>query len=220
MEVQGQTKALLTYTLTTSLFAPLEEIHQHGGRTRRTGRQREAVHATHGTKGYAGSDGDGTLVGKVGFLGKYVDEEDMTTRIIDSHLFREAIQPDMALCRRLYKDYCAKVYVKESRQGKLARCQMTGRFITPRELTVDHVIPFILILRDWNQHKKSLARFPSFDVMMDAFVAFHHKKAKLQFMSHRANIDKGKGINPNMAEKVFRLDVTENGKALTVLSGF
>jgi len=66
--------------------------------------------------------------------------------MIDSYLFREAIQPDMGLCRRLYKHYCAKAYVKDSRQGKLVRCQMTGRFITPRELTVDHVIPFTLIL--------------------------------------------------------------------------
>ena len=140
--------------------------------------------------------------------------------MIDSHLFREAIQRDMALCRRLYKGYCAKVYVKESRQGKLVRCQMTGRFITPRELTVDHVIPFILILQDWNRHKKSLETFPSFDAMMKSFVFFHHKKAKLQFMSYTANIDKGKGINPNMAEKVFRLDVTGKGKVLTVLSGF
>ena len=140
--------------------------------------------------------------------------------MIDSHLFREAIQADMALCRRLYKDYCAKAYVKESRQGSLVRCQMTGRFITPRELTVDHVIPFILILRDWNLHKKSLKEFPSFDAMMNAFVSFHHKKAKMQFMSYRANMDKGKGVNPNMAEKYFRLDVTEKRKVLISLSGF
>lgn len=140
--------------------------------------------------------------------------------MLDSHLFREAIQPDMALCRRLYKDYCAKLYVKESRQGKLVRCQMTGRFITPRELTVDHVIPFVVILRDWNQYKKRFEKFPSSDAMMDAFVVFHHKVARLQFMSYTANVDKGKGINPNMAEKIFRLDVTEKRKILTPLSGF
>lgn len=56
--------------------------------------------------------------------------------------------------------------------------------------------------------------------MMDAFVVFHHKVARLQFMSYTANIDKGKGINPNMAEKIFRLDVTEKRKILTSLSGF
>jgi hypothetical protein len=140
--------------------------------------------------------------------------------LIDSSLFREAIQPDMALCRRLYKDYCAKQYVKESHQGKLVRCQMTRRFITPRELTVDHVIPFMIILRDWNQYEKQIEKFSSFDVMMHTFVAFHHKMARLQFMSYTANIDKGKRINPNMAEKVFRLDVTGKGKILTPLSGF
>jgi len=65
-----------------------------------------------------------------------------------------------------------------------------------------------------------LEPFYSFDAMMDAFVSFHHKKAKFQFMSYRANVDKGRGINPNMAEKVFRLEVTGKGKILAVLSGF
>jgi hypothetical protein len=97
---------------------------------------------------------------------------------------------------------------------------MTGCFITPRELTVDHVIPFMLILQDWNRYKKNLEAFPSYDAMMSAFVSFHHKTARLQFMSYRANKDKGKGINPNLEEKIFRLDVTAKGKVLTVLSGF